>query len=55
MQNRRLLQNWGFNEIGGSMIKSIILKYFEEPLHIEIVRQTGKVYISCLNRSWLIS
>ena len=43
MQNRRLLQNWGFNEIGGSMIKSIILKYFEEPLHIEIVRQTGKV------------
>jgi len=35
------------------MIKSIILKYIVEPLHIEIVQQTGKVYTPCLYINYL--
>ena len=34
MQNRRLLQNWGFNEIRGSMIEDRLLIYIEIPLYI---------------------
>jgi hypothetical protein len=32
------------------MIKSTILKYFEEPLYVGVVRSERIVYIACLNQ-----
>jgi hypothetical protein len=36
------------------MIKSRILKYFEEPLYTGVVRSESKVYIACLIKTMLM-
>jgi hypothetical protein len=39
------------HDFSGFMIKSTILKHFEEPLYVGVVRTERKVYMSCLNRT----
>jgi len=45
----RLAVVGGVLNFKGFMIKSTILKYFEEPLYVVVVWYAGKVYIPCLN------